>query len=220
MRFSLDDNSLNAFLRVTYHAGQVKFVPGITGNEKSKIIRIYPYDLLPDILKANCCTLPLHDINLRQISTDDDRFRQYLLGFLQDPGRSGKYAIGPHTYTKATYYFMQEISIWYPESVDLDEEESSISGNIKFHDNIWTLDTSGALFDVKTFLFLGYIIFFLPQCSKFKQLLEHCKQQSFLTQNLTQLYPKRTALVRQAMQDYLERVESEVPLECGEGWDD
>jgi len=217
-----DNNAFIPVVCLVYHSGQVEYVPGIIGRHSPRHVFLLYFELfepLQDLIHG----IQFSNINLRDIGTDNDRYRQCLLGFLQDPARSGKYAIGPHKYTKATLFFMKQISRLYPESEGwepLEEEESFIASKITFHDNIWTLDTSGSLFDVKTFLFLGYIIFFLPKCAKSTRLLEYCEQQSFLGRYIIKAYPEQTALVRQAMRDYLERVGSEFPLECGEDWDD
>jgi len=177
----------------------------------------YALQVLNSLTNLEKNWLLLDVIDPEPIGADEDGYRQCLLAFLQDPRRSGKYAIGPHAYTKATSFFMKELSKLYPP---FGEEESVFAGKITFHDNIWTLNTFGVAIDVDIFLILGYIIFFLPQCSKSKRLVKHCKQQSFLTQGLIKSFPERTALVRQAMQDYLERVGTECPSEFGEDSDD
>jgi len=218
-----DCDNFIASICLTYHLGHVEYVPGCIESEGSSTTDILINSVFEPSTDMAYIPLLLDEIDLSKIGTDKDRYRQCLLGFLQDPDRSGKYAIGPHTYTKATSFFMEKLSRWYPESKGwwtLDEKESVFSAKITFHDNIWTLNKSGVAIDVETFLFLGYIIFFLPKCSKSPELLEHCKQQSFLTQDLITSYPERTALVRRAMQDYLERVGTEFPLECAEDWDD
>jgi len=234
-----DYNNFIASICLTYHLGQVKYVPGIIESEGPSTIRITSSFLLDSSEGIGQSPLGLEQIDLRKIGTDEDRYRQCLLGFLQDPRRSGKYALGPHTYTKVTSLFMKKLSYWYEELEGLrtfGERESVFSGKITSHDNIWILNDSRVAIDMhshvafdiyssvdidmEVFLLLGYIIFFLPKCSKSKRLLEHSKQQSFLSQYVIESCPERTALVRQAMQDYLERVGSEFPLEGGEDWDD
>ena len=218
-----DYNRFIAFICLTYHLGQVKYVPGVIENEGPWTIHIPSKFLFESLTGITYIPLLLTKIDLCKIGTDEDRYRQCLLGFLQDPRRSGKYAIGPQAYTKATSFFMKELSRWYPESerwCTFQRKENFLSGNITFHNNIWRLNESDAALGVQTFLFLGYIIFFLPQCSKSKRLLEHCKQQSFLHKTLIKSYPEQTALVRQAMQDYLERVGTEFPSECEEDSDE
>jgi len=221
-----DHNELTAFLCLTYHSGQVKFVPGIIFNEESRTICIPSDDLLESLTGKRYSPLLLENIDLSKFGTDEDTYRQCVLSFLQDPGRSGKYAIGPDTYTKATSFFMKEISKQdWPLEDTFDQLESYLSGNVTFHDNIWTLNASTTYnhFGCKvmtTFLYLGYIIFFLPNCAKSETLLGHCQQQSFLTQKMIKLFPERTSVARQAMQDYLGRVGTEFSSECREDSDD
>ena len=211
---------------LAYHSGQVEYVPGIITHKLPGHVSLLYLDLF-ESLNELADGIQLVNINLGDIGTDNDRYRQCLLGFLQDAGRSGKYAIGPHTYTKATSFFMEEISRRYPESrewkEDLDEEESYFSDYIEFDGDIWAFDTTFVADNADNkaiFLFQGYIIFFLPKCLKSERILEYCKQKSFIHPKIIQLFPRRAALLRQAMQDYLDRVGSEFPLECGEDSDD
>ena len=134
--------------------------------------------------------------------------------FLQDPSRSGGYALGPDNYTKATLCFIEQLQQVYWTHRGPFLIESHLSGKLIFEKEIWRLDVSD--YDsnhretraaVITFLLLGYIIFFLPLCGQSPALVQYCQQRTFLTQPVISFFPNRTTLLLQAMESYLQRFE-------------
>jgi len=211
-----DYDDLIAYICLIYHSGQVEYVPGIICNDPFITISIFgppPFHLS---IGQRYDPLLLGNLDLSKIGTDEDIYRQYVIIFLQDPARSGKYTIGPETYTKATCFFLDKIAELYRklETYIIRKAESDLSGNLTVHNDTWVLDIS-MLTDLRDcgaadiFLCLGYIIFFLPRCGKSKRLFELCQQQSFFILGMRALFPERSGLVLQAMQDYKEQVGTE-----------
>jgi len=156
-------------------------------------------------------TLRLQQIHRKNLGTDMDQYRHCLVRFLQDPCRSGKYAIGDNTYTKATLGCIQLLeSIGTNAKGSLDEHV--LSNHINLDNGVWTFERTGSsLYSTSAnyFIYLGYAYYFLSRSGKSRQLVQHCQRPTFLTGPGITLFPTRTALVRQAMEDYLERVEGE-----------
>jgi len=154
--------------------------------------------------------LGLQHLDLQNVGTDRDQYRQCLIRFLQEPNRSGRYSIGVEEYINATIYFIEQLS----QKKGMDKEgpfdEHWLSDRLTLDNDIWRFKRAD-LFNspsVDCFIYLGYIIFFLPRSAECGQLVRHCQQPTFLTESLMILFPTRITLVQQAMKDYLESVES------------
>jgi len=146
-----------------------------------------------------------------------DQYRHHLLGFLQNPERSGIYAIGGEEYTKAILCCIQHLER-RRSNTKRAMNEDMLSDQISLDNGIWKFDCSKLprLYCTETvsiFIYLGYVLFFLPLSGKSQQLIQYCHQPTFLTETATSLFPTRIALVRQAMKDYLDRVEGQPLLE-------
>jgi len=226
-----NSKQLTALLCLAYHVGQVQYVPALGYNEW----RLVDTELHESLDESGCDVLQVRSTETQAsvVGTDKDPYRQFLISFLQNPDRSGSYAIGPATYIQATLFFMERISPLNPVSASEEptsngeeseeytsEEESYMSSKVTFHDNIWVLyEPSHDEQDEITFLCLGYIFFFLPRSGKSQPLLEHCQTQVFLTHYVIRDFPERTTLVRRAMQEYLNRFGRESPSGDGEDCD-
>ena len=226
MPFYYNNKQLTALLCLAYHIGQVQYVPALSYNDYQGT-HLVDTELKELLDQSGCDVLQvkLTKTQASAVGTDKDPYRQLLISFLQNPDRSGSYARGPATYIQATLFFMERISPLNPVSASEEptsngeeseeytsEGESYMSSKVTFHDNIWVLyEPCHDEQDVTTFLSLGYIFFFLPRSGKSQALLEHCQTQVFLTHYVIHGFPERTALVRQAMQEYLNRFGRESP---------
>jgi len=135
-------------------------------------------------------------------------YREYFYEFIQDSNRSGIYAIDPGTYAETVLFCIQQLEriVYYDVKEPFDE--ALLSEQHILDNGIWRFVPGnqvpvGACYD---FLYLGYIIFFLPRSRESEELVQHCQYQAFLTERVFKFFPKRTALVRQALTDYLVRV--------------
>jgi len=83
------------------------------------------------------------------------------------------------------------------------------------HEGMWVLEFKESFTTwiedkyASLFLILGYILFFLPLSGESALLVQHCREQTFLTEQVINFLPTRTALVRKAMEEYLKRVGGE-----------
>jgi len=133
-----------------------------------------------------------------------------------DPLRSSRYAIEVRTYTITALYFIKKIIMldWSAECNPYNED--SIPDSPVFDNEMWRMVTDpNKCYDdlhpyfppsVSCFVYLGYILFFLPRSGRSGPLVRHCLQETYLTKHVTTLCPKRTALIRQAIKEYLYRV--------------
>jgi len=217
MPYYYNNKQLTALLCLANHVGQVQYVPALGYNEW----RLVDTELHESLGESGCDVLQVRSTETQAsvVGTDKDPYRQFLIGFLQNPDRSGSYAIGPATYIQATLFFIERILpldlVLASEESTSDGEESEdsyfdqgswLSSDLTFHNDIWALEEPGITgCDTMTFLSLGYIFFFLPRSGKSQALLEHCQTQVFLTNYVIHEFPERTALVRRAMQEYLNR---------------
>jgi len=232
MPYYYNNNKLTALLCLAYHIGQVQYVPVVIYDDGSSI-HLVDTEPSESLFYTACDVLQVKYPEPRTVGTDQHPYWECLISFLQDPGRSGSYAIGPVTYTQATLFFMERISplnlVSASEEYTSDgeeseectsEEESYMSSNVTFHNNQWALDEPfNEEHDMIMFLCLGYIFFFLPRSGKSQPLLEHCQTQVFLTHYVIRHFPERTALVRRAMQEYLNRFGRESSSADGEDCD-
>lgn len=208
------NSNLTALLCLVYHAGQDSLIPCF-----------YP-SLFCDnrITNPEADTLMLQRIRLEDIGTHDDQYRQCVIRFLQDRARSRRYAIGVDAYTKAALSFIEKLAsrpctAWRNNS-DLHEEQCFFDQLI-LENGIWRFSPHPdgpaecghpaiVKYDspaVLCFVYLGYLLFFLPRSGESSLLIQHCRQQAFLSARMVTSLPTRTALVREAMRVYLERVE-------------
>jgi len=207
-------SNLTAYLVIICNAGQNPLVPCFWSN--------LALDIWPDKTHD---TLLLHRICLGDIGTDKDQYRQCLIRFLQDPQRSGKYAIGTDTYTNAALFFLHKLKLRPCRETNNDhDDEHYFSKQLTLENGIWrclpcqlperVYSTNRDYYplSVSRFIYLGYLIFCLPQAGKSVSLVRHCQQQSFLTKAWRICFPERVALVQQAMKEYLERCGCAVDL--------
>ena len=209
------DNNLTSLLCLICHSGKAMFIPGIIDNiSKNTWImgNHYYHPSWDTILEGDI--LLLHWLTLKGFESSRDPYRHFVTRFLQDPSRSGRYAVGPDTYANATLFFVQQLALLDWKELNPTLDENYLSYQLVFQDDIWRLDLSnhnpregGITASVTPFLLLGYIIFFLPYCGKSQALVKHCQQQTFLNQHLISFFPRCTATVRQAVGAYLRRVE-------------
>lgn len=169
-------------------------------------------------------TLYISRINLKNSGHEMDQYRQILIKFLEDPSRSGVYTLGTDAYTTAVLFFIQKLELL--DGTQEDEptfDEDQLSAKLIFDNGIWEVPlsdkghsnaftgtrrppTTSEIF----FILLGYIVFLLPRCGRSEQLIQNCEQETFLTSTrMTTLFPLRTALAREAIQEYLSRVVSD-----------
>jgi len=195
-----DHEKHTALLCVVYHIGNDAYVPWIPEIRNTGLA---PYKLAEDD------TLLLGDMEASHVGTDKDQYRQCLIRFLQDSKRSRQFTIGPVLYTNAVLGIIKmfENLAWGRTHLNFSNEERSISLLLTFKDGLWNFHNNVFIQNL-WFRLLGYTLFFLPRCGKSEQLIQHCRQQTFLTEPMLNCLPTRTALVRQAMKEYLERMEA------------
>jgi len=146
-------------------------------------------------------------------------YQQCAVRFLQDPNRSGRFAVGADTYARAASHFiklLEEIDWDGDRRLNLDvADETTLMDRLIVYKGVWILDHSvGKEADtiqrtiaISAFLFSGYVLFFLHRAGKHGLLIQQCQQKKCFTSTwLTSSFPKRTSLVLQEMKAYLERV--------------
>jgi len=207
-----DYASPTALLTLVYHSGKEHYVPSVAiGSDSGRITNL----LSPSFRysqKTNSLILDMIDLN--EVGTDQARYRQCLISFLQDPNISGGHAVGVETYTRITLFFIRQLELLqHLERTNFTFDEDYLSRRLSVHNDIWKLDLADCQRTdsefhaaVDFFLFLGYIIFFLPLSGKSGPIVEYCRQATLLTEPGKTNFPHRTSLVRQAMKDYLERI--------------
>ena len=215
-----EDDCFIAMLCLVVHAGTDKLVPGFYYNEEHAwriTIRhsqrhIFSRDVHND-------SLLLSSISLSNIGADLDHYRQSLIAFLKDAGRSGEYAIGGYAYTRAAFYCIIKLGrLFLQPQQEADRfSENYLSEQLIFDDGIWRLHLSSANADSEVstttseiyFILLGYASFFLPRSGWYEPLVKRCRQATFLTSPLSNIFPQRTTVLCKAIEDYLERVDVE-----------
>jgi len=198
-------DNLTAYLCLVYHAGTDPLVPCFWEEHSIDIA----------IPNAKNDTLLLHCISLCDIGTDTDHYRECIVRFLQDPCRAGNRTIGVDAYTRAAVYFIQQLQAKYWTGFDLDDEKF-LTDMLLYKNGIWSL--SGTKISdyfhsmltiylpstIEFFIYLGYILFFLPRAGFSATLTAQCNHYIYNSSKATRL-SRRVTLVRHAMEDYLDR---------------
>jgi len=219
-----DDTELTVLLCLICHAGTDRFVPCVELSSKRNLgVLLDQKDLTSWIHGKD--SLSLYDIDFKHICTDQDQYRHRIITFLQEPERSGRYTVGRDAYTRAVLFFIGELerlswTLWTQDNGP--DTERNLCDVLVFDNELWTLRLSAddspnyeeprieeripAI--INCFVYLGYIHFFLSRAEKSNPLVRHCQQQSFLTEEMARLFPKRTAFVRRAMKTYLESIKA------------
>jgi len=167
MRSYHANDKLPSYLCLVCHSGKNELVPDIHGYMNS--INTWT------IKGGKNDMLLLHQLELSSVRSKKSPYQKYITSFIQDPERSGSYAIGPDTYSRAALLFMRQLWLWeWPlHSLDTSLSEQDMSCRLICRNNIWELDASklnqldnGTRNSVTIFLTLGYITFFLRLCEE------------------------------------------------------